>query len=262
MKIISTCFISCLSSFAVNAQSVKVITDYGLGLPQQHMAENIQAIHSFHIGGLYQLPGNLKNLSVGLELGCGLYAYKKIDQTFYFDANTATVVPVIYNSNVFNANLQARYQFLDEKTSMIVPYINAKAGTYNFFSNIMIEDPDDPDGCHPLDKKKLINDYTLYWSAGAGFQINSSIFSKHKKPGPVLFDLSINTIRGGNLDYINTRHLKDEQDFTQEGGKPMMVKFINVGTQDIHEHKVAQVYNSSLRILEIKVGVILKFEKL
>ncbi len=33
------------------------------------------------------------------------------------------------------------------------------------------------------------------------------------------------------------------------GGKPLLVKFINVGTQDIHQHKVAQVYNSPLRIL-------------
>jgi hypothetical protein len=262
MKIISTLFISCLLNSYANSQSFKVIGDYSLGLPQQQMAKNIQAIHSFHIDGLYSLPGHLKNLSVGLELGCGIYAYEKIDQTFYFDANTATVVPVNYSSTVLNANLQARYQFLDEKRHLIVPYINAKAGSYNFFSNISIEDPSDPDGCHPLDKKKLINDNTLYWGAGIGFQINPSIFSKHKKNGPVLFDLSINTIRGGDLDYINTKHLKDEQDFTQEGGKPMLVKFINVSTQDIHEHKVAQVYNSKLSILEIKAGIMLKFGKM
>jgi hypothetical protein len=102
----------------------------------------------------------------------------------------------------------------------------------------------------------------MYWGAGAGFQINPSIFSKQKKDGPVMIDISINTIRGGQLDYINTKHLKDEQDIPQTGGKPLMVRFINVNTQDIHEHKVAQVYTSALRILEIRAGVILNIGKL
>jgi hypothetical protein len=261
MKILSTLFISCLLYFTASSQSLKFIGNYSLGLPQQEMAQNIQAIHSLHLGALYQLPGKWKNLSVGLEFGGGIYAYKKIDQTFNFDANTSTVVPVIYNSDVINFNLQTRYQLLDEDKNMIVPYLTAKAGLYTFYSNITIEDPDDPDGCHPLDKKNLIRDKSLYWSAGAGFLINPYIFSKSKKESPVMFDLSINTIRGGGLDYINTKDLKDEQDL-QTGGKPLLAKFINVSTQDVHQHKVAQVYTSPLRILEIKAGVVLKFGKL
>jgi hypothetical protein len=262
MKILYTLFICCLLYFNASSQSLKFITDYSLGLPQRQMAKNIQAIHSLHAGGLYQLPGQWKNLSVGLELGAGIYAHEKIDQTFNFDANTSTVVPVNYNSYVFNANLQTRFQFLDDTRYMIVPYINAKAGLYNFFSNVYIEDPNDPGGCHALDKKNLINDKTLYWGAGAGFQINPSVFSKHKKDGPVMFDISINTIRGGKLDYINTKHLKDEEEMPQMGGKPLVVKFINVSTQDIHEHKVAQVYTSPLQILEIRGGLIVRIGKL
>lgn len=262
MKRTFTLFISCLSFFIASSQPFKVALDYGLGLPQSQMGSNIQAIHSFHAGGLYQLPGQFSKLSVGVELGVGVYSHKKINQTFNFDANTSTVVPVNYNSNVFNTNLQARYQFLDERRNFIVPYVTAKAGLYKFYSNVVIEDPEDPDGCHALDRKNLINDNTMYWSAGAGFEINPLMFSKRKrKDGPVRIDLSINTIRGGNLDYINTKHLKDEQDMPQTGGKPLYVKFINVSTQDIHEHKVAQVYNSALRALEVRAGVILNLGK-
>jgi hypothetical protein len=267
MKKISTLFISCLLCFIAGSQTLKsrptssdnfkVLIDYGLGLPQQQMGSNIQSIHNLHIGGLYQLPNKLKNLSVGLELGAGMYAHEKIDQTFNFDANTSTTVPVNYNSNVVNANVQARYQLLDDNR-LIVPYISAKAGLYNFYSNITIENPDDPDGCQPLDKKNLINDKTLYWGAGAGFQIDPSIFSRRKRDGPVKIDLSVNTIYGGKLDYINTKHLKDEQDMPNMGGKPLMVKFINASTQDIHQHKVAQVYTSALRVFEIRGGVVMR----
>jgi hypothetical protein len=262
MKILFTLFISCLLYFSASSQSFKLTGGYTLGLPQQQMAQNIQASHGLHIGGLYQLPRQFKNLFAGLELGGGTYAHKKIDQTFNFDANTSTVVPVDYNSNVFHANAQIRYQFLDENRSMIVPYINAKAGLYRIFSNVLIEDPADADGCQPLDKKNLISDKTMFWGAGAGFQINPSIFSKHRKNGPLMIDVSINTIRGGKLDYINTKHLKDEEEVPQMGGKPLLVKFINVGTQDIHEHKVAQVYTSPLRMLEIRAGVVFNIGKM
>jgi hypothetical protein len=262
MKKIFTLFIGCLLYFIASSQPFKVALDYGLGLPQQQMASNIQAVHSFHIGGFYQLPKQFSQLSVGLELGVGLYSHQTINQTFNFDANTSTVVPVNYNSNVFNTNLQARYQLLDESRSMIVPYINAKAGLYNFYSNVVIEDPDDPDGCQPLDRKNLINDKTMYWGAGAGIEINPLMFSKRKrKDGPVRIDLSVNTIYGGKLDYINTKHLKDEHDMPETGGKPLYARFLNVSTQDIHEHKVAQVYTSALRILEVRAGVILNLGK-
>jgi hypothetical protein len=257
MKILSTLFISCLLYFNAISQSIKFTGGYSLGLPQQQMQQNIQAIHSVQIGGLYQLPNQWKNMSVGLELGVGMYAHKKITQTFNFDANTSTDVPVNYNSNVFNANLQTRYNLLDEDKHMIVPYINAKAGLYNFYSNVNIEDPNDPDGCHPLDKKNLINDRTFYWGGGVGFQINPSLFARRKNDGPVKIDLSINTIYGGKIDYINTKHLKDEEEIPQTGGKPLLVKFMNVSTQDIHQHKVAQVYTSALRLFEIRAGIIL-----
>jgi hypothetical protein len=225
------------------------------------MGENIKAIHSLHIGGLYQLPHPFKNLAVGLELGAGIYAYEKINQTFKFGPNSSNVVPVNYTSSVFNANLQTRYQLGDETRNMIVPYLHVKAGLYNFHSNVYVEDPDDPDGCHPLDKKNLISDNTLFWGAGAGFQINPSVFSKHKKHGPVMIDLSINTIRGGKLDYINTKHMKDEEEISETDGKALTVRFLKASTQNIYEHKVAQVYTSALRILEIKAGVIVKLEK-
>ena len=38
-------------------------------------------------------------------------------------------------------------------------------------------------------------------------------------------------------------------------GKPLEVEFINVNTQAIHEHTVAQVYTSSLRMLEFRLGI-------
>ena len=255
MKYTSTLLLCSLSFFTASSQSWKFSTHYSFGSPQQEMGSNIQAAHSFQIGVLYQLPGQLDNLSVGLETGLGLYAHKRVDQTFKFDANTSSVVPVNYNSNVFNINLQTRYNLLDEDRFDVVPYINAKAGLYNFYSNVVIEDPEDPNGCQALDRRNIINDKTFYWGAGAGLQINPVIFSKTKRPSRVRLDIAANMIRGGTIDYINTKNLMDATSMPEPGAKPVYVQFINVSTQQIHEHSVAQLYSSTLRLLEFRAGI-------
>ena len=126
MKFIFTLLTSFLF-FSTNGQQWKFTSSYSLGIPRQEMGKNIQPAHSLQAGVLYQLPGKLKRLSAGLELGIGMYAYKTIDQTFQFDNNTSTVLPVEYSSNVFNANIQARFNLLSDK-KIIIPYINAKGG--------------------------------------------------------------------------------------------------------------------------------------
>jgi hypothetical protein len=70
-----------------------------------------------------------------------------------------------------------------------------------------------------------------------------------------MIDISANTIHGGTLSYINTKHLMDPQNMSNTGSKPLEVKFINVTTQSIHEHTVAQEYTTPLRMLEFRAGV-------
>src|SRR6186713_1151346 len=253
MKFIFTFLLGFLF-ISANSQQWKFNSSYSLAMPKQEMGKNIQPAHSMQNGISYQLPGALKQLSVGLEVGIGIYAHETIDQTFQFDNNTYTVLPVDYSSNVFNANLQARFNLLSDK-NLIIPYINAKGGLYSFYSSIYIGDPEDDGGCHALEQENIMNDKTMYWSAGGGLQINPTIFSKNKRITKVMIDISANTIRGGEINYINTKHLMDAQSMNDPDGKPLEVKFINVSTQAIHEHTVAQVYTSPLRILEFRAGI-------
>ncbi|HLG41178.1 MAG TPA: hypothetical protein VI461_15965 [Chitinophagaceae bacterium] len=254
MRISTLLLLFAIYSFSAKSQSWKVTGHYNLGLPRHDMEKNIQPDHGLQAGLMYQLPGKMKQLLVGIELGLGAYASKRIEQTFQFDNNTASVVPVNYNSNTFNANIQTRLNLLSDK-NFIVPYISAKGGLYNFFSTIVVEDPDDPDGCHALERKNIMNDKTLYWSAGAGFQVDPALFNKRKEKGNVLIDISVNTVRGGSLNYVNTKHLIDAQTMNDPEGKPLQVHFVNASTQAIHEHTVAQVFTSPLRLLEIRAGV-------
>ncbi len=258
MKLTSTLLFTCLIYTTASSQQWQFTTNYSLGLPKGQMGRNIQAVHSLNAGLLYRFPAQLKNFSVGLELGIGSYARKQVEQTFQFD-NMSSVVPVNYNSNTFNASLQTRFNFWDENKSLVVPYVVAKGGLYNFYSNVVVEDPTHIDGCVALDRKNIINDKIFYWSAGGGLQIDPDIFSKHRRAGNLKIDISAQTIRGGCIDYINTKHLMDAQEVPEPGGKQLTARFVNAGTNRIHEHSVAQVYNSPLRFFEIRAGITVAF---
>jgi len=243
---------------SANCQKWKFNANYSLGMPQQEMGHNIQAVHSLQAGFMHQLPGRLNRLYIGIEGGIGGYADTRIDQTFQSGNAPAFEVPVNYFSNVANVDAQVRWELVG-KDKMLIPYLQAKGGSYFFFSNIYIDDPNDPDGCHALQQKNIINDNTFYWSAGAGLQINVGLFSceKEDRQKRTSLDISVNTVRGGSLDYINTKQLIDAQTITTSG-KPLNVEFINASTQEIHQHTVAQVYTSPLRLFEIKAGVTVK----
>ena len=235
---------------------------YSLSLPRQEMASNIQPLHSLNSTLLYRLPGKFSRVAVGSEIGIGLYAFVSKDQDLRFPDGSGINTTVVYSSNVFQANLLGRVRLFEK--AKLNPYINGKGGYANFFSNVTIEDPDDPSACRPLDRKNLINDHTFYFAYGGGVELDLSLFSKNQKQGVAVIDIAANSVRGGNLDYINTKNIQEHVHVdpnnpppSPQPGKstPLNVRFINVSTQAIHEHQVAEVYNSPLRMLDIRIGV-------
>jgi len=79
-----------------------------------------------------------------------------------------------------------------------------------------------------------------------------------------MIDIGINKIKGGRLNYINTKDLEshvhtdpNNPTLTTPGkGEPLNIQFINITTRTIHEHQVAELYNSPLRMLDIRIGML------
>ncbi len=235
---------------------------YSLSVPQREMAENIRAVHNLNISLLYPLKGICDRVSVGAELGIGNYAYVTKEQDLRFPDGSGIKTDVIYTSDVFNAALFMRGNLL--KKGNVIPYINAKAGISNFFSNIIVEDPEDPSGCEALERKNIINDNTFFMAYGGGLQVDLSLFSEKTKPGKYVIDIGVNKIKGGNLNYVNTKniqshvHIDPNNPLPPSKGEPLNIQFINITTQTIHEHQVAELYNSPLRMIDIKVGMLFR----
>ena len=166
---------------------------------------------------------------------------------------------VSYSSNVASAGVLTRYQFL--KNAKVNPFLTGKLGYAQFFSSVIVDDPKHQDDCKPLERKTPISDHSFFASYGAGLQIDVSSI---KNPQRAWIDISVSQVHGTALSYIDVREIKDgphDHDMnadnpasTTEGKVPLKISFINVATQSIHEHQLATVYSSPLRLSE-GVGV-------
>jgi hypothetical protein len=248
----------------VNAQ-LQIGSTYSLSVPGATMRDNINPLHGITGSFLYGLPGTSERFIVGAEIGVGNYAYVTKEQDLRFPDGSGIKTMVDYTSNAWNAALLSRFTILNK--GKYIPYLSIKGGFTEFFSNIFVEDPEDPSSCKALERKNIIRDNTFFLAYGGGVQLDLSLFAKKQQPGKYRIDISVNKISGGRLNYINTKniesHVHTDPNNPPEPGKgdPLKIRFINITTQAIHEHQVAEVYNSPLRMLDIKVGMVFKWGK-
>lgn len=250
--------------FFVNAQ-FKLGTNYALLIPQGEMGENINPVHTISLSFLYTPKMFCQRLSVGTDLGFGNYAYVTKEQDLRFPDGSGIKTDVVYTSNVVNAALVLRANLTAK--GKIIPYIEAKGGTISFFSNVYVADPEDQSSCKPLESKNIIRDNTFFATYGGGVQLDVGVFDKNATPGRFIIDIGIKKLKGGNLNYINTKniqthvHTDPNAPVDPSKGEPLNVQFINITTQTIHEHQVAELYNSPLRMIGINIGMLFKLGK-
>jgi hypothetical protein len=225
---------------------------YQISLPLEEMRTNINPTHTLAITGLYQLP-SFQQLSLGFEAGLGTYAQKNMDQTFVFRDGSRTVTNVNYSSNMWQAAALLRFDLV--RRSNVTPYLSGKVGYNRLYANIRVDDPHDIDGCRPLDRRSLMGDGTMTMGGGVGFKIDMAAFSRGGwDRGMGWFDLSVNYLTGGNVSYINTRKLSSATAVPNTGGEGINMQFINANTGNIHQHQVAQVFTSPLRMLQVQLS--------
>lgn len=236
---------------------------YSVGVPNGDMAKNIGLLHSIKFNVMRSLPGPLSRAQLGVEMGIGTYASITKQQTFVFDDGSTTHTNVVYSSNVFQANLVSEIDILQK--GRIIPYVKGNAGLAKFYSNVTVEDPADADGCHPMEKKSLVKDNTLSLGYGAGVRVALKSFCSKMTDAQQWLDFSVTRVSGGEVSYINTKRLKDHYHsdpgapVDPKAGQPVVQRFINVSTNSIHEHQVAELYTSPLKMLEFKLGYVIRF---
>jgi hypothetical protein len=228
---------------------------YTMSVPLGEMRHNIAPVHSFQLQGAYALPSTRGKLAFGLETGIGTYAQFNKEQTFQFPGGNITRTRVNYTSNVLSGALTVRYNLT--RKGKLTPFVALKPGYQHFYSNIYVEDPRDPDGCRALEQENILKDGAAVMGYGGGLRYNLGKGPNNR--GTHWIEFSADYLQGGRIDYINTRQLKDGHQHNAQGAgdgtaKPLLVRFVNVSTQNIHDHSVAEVYNSRINLLNLRLS--------
>lgn len=247
-------------AFAVFAQANEFGLGYQLSLPQSEMKNGWNAGHGIQLSYFRHFE-KAKWLSVGGNFGIGGYAMETQPQEYMFRDGTITNTDVILSSSLGSAALSTRMTAFTSKT--VMPFVELQSGYFWMYSSLYIEDPSDPFGCKALESKTLVNSGTFFGSVGGGVQI---LLGKANYRGRHLLEMGARSVFGNNLEYANMNRIYNDHEVTSEplpakGEKPLMVTFINVSTNEQHEHSVAELYNHPLRALQFNVQYAYRFGK-
>jgi hypothetical protein len=244
----------CLISFAQ--------MDLGFGYTNQtplgDMSGNISAAQGFHFQMGYRFPFAGKQLVASIETGNGRYGKQKVTQSFQNeDMSTAAEYPVNYiNFASFN-HLNIRYELVRNKN--IIPYVQVLGGHQSLGTRVRINvyDENNRDDCAPLENEVTFRKGTMVAGYGAGLLMKLGARSKCSQQRGTSLNLSVTRIHGRKVEYVNVKQL--EQPVTTgppPDSKPLTMPFVNINTNRIHNHTVAQLYNSPLQQLQIKLGLL------
>lgn len=235
---------------------------YQAAIPLSSMGAHANTVHSFAFGGFYRIPKSQGLVDVGLEMTIGSYASFTRTQTFGMNG-VETPVLVNYNSGVSTGSAILRYNYF--RSDAVTAFAAVKGGYAGFSSRIMIEDPDDPDGCKPLENNKLISDHT--WTAGVrtGANVDLHGFFSKLQSKTFMIQAYVGYLHGGNVDYINIKNMSTDDHASQnhttspaDGSRPLEVNFVNLQTGSLHEHEVARVYTNPVQFLECGLSFVIR----
>ena len=221
--------------------------------------------------GLSYKPSAFIPVSIDWSSNFGLYYSRTMKETYVFNSSSQTTTDVTYTSKMREHLLGAKIDFTNDYAAFR-PYIKPQIGWATMKSKILIADPNDTDDCHPLDKKTNSVDRGFVYGGEIGMQVDMNKLFKNVQEGNrhYLF-VSASYLRGFNqFEYINQKYMTTEDHdampmgsngstSTDGDGRDVTASFVNVTTNEIHEHKIAELYKTNLEMWGIKVGYVIYF---
>ena len=245
---VTASFLICCIS---RAQKLEGGIGYNLFLPLQGMKDGFKSGNGLAVDLLFH-PKKMPCIGFGIDLQGSNYASTTQTEEYFFRDGTSTITDVNFTSDMVSGGLIVQLELPHKKA--VIPYIDLKGGGMSMFSHIYIADPNDNSGCKPLDSKIPVSDFNWYAGAGGGIKVD---VGKRAHKGKHFIDVSANYLSGGwftyaNMDRMQAHDLNDPVPVDPKS-EPLNVKFINISTQEIHEHRVANLYNDKLTVLQVQV---------
>jgi len=245
---------------------------YLFNSPQNFMRSSLDQSHGFAM----DYYGSVKktNYYTGISFNMGIYGYHT--EPIDFTATDGSIVKTNLNiTNSYNSwSIYHKYRFsrFEENGGRLIPFIDARTGWAFFRTSLYIEDPEDVSNCEPLEQDIMQKDNTWNVYGGAGFDFLLSGLRNKENPSPCqglqsYFTVSFGYNYGGKVSYMNVD--RDGSNTTSQhnhGTSPesgdqsaYYTTWVNTQSQVTHQHHTGYLYNSPVRMLEIKAGFVLRF---
>jgi hypothetical protein len=247
---------ACTAAFA----QYDLSANYTYSRPQQQMSTYINNAHGMQAQGLYRIPNS--RFAAGIGIGINGYGSQSTRQTYRFSDGATTETDVNVNNTFLTFNAIARMDLLT--SGVVIPYLTGQAGYSLYRTTLYIENPDDPDGCRPLENKALLSDGAFSVSGGGGIRWDLASIIKGAAKDKFLVDFSVLYTQGGPVQYMNVNipvTPEHHHAATTDNISPYNARFINPANQIVHEHHVGDVYQSYIQMMEFKLGIVYRLAK-
>lgn len=197
----------------------------------------------------------------------GTYSNMTLQQTYQFTDGSQTTTDVQYASNFHKILLGARFSTGNEASAFRV-YATPQIG-YGFMrSKIRISDPEDVDDCKPLEKRITQNFQGAIYGGEIGIDMEfGRLFSSNSSNRHHRLNASVTFIHSfKDFEYVNIKHMHDEthgvameESNLSEEERALNATFINVSSNNLHEHKIAELYKTPLSYIGFQIGYVYNF---
>ncbi len=232
-------------------------TDIPFKADMPYMSTNV----GFGLSGGYSFASSTP-FYLEFKSSWGSYSSTTLSQTYSFSNGTQTNVNVDYRSSMHKYLLGTKWM-IGNSYKTIRGYVTPQVGLANFRSRIVIADPQDEDDCQALERRTTQKFAGFVYGGELGAEIAMEhIFKKIQQENTHKIILSLNYLAGfKHFEYVNIRYMMDEVhgEHTMNDDRDINAQFINVSTNAIHEHKIAELYHSPLRFWGFNIGYVVKF---
>lgn len=251
-----------LFCFTAAAQTGQVGTYFTSDIPVKSVMPKMSANTGMGLQFAYK---PVPKFPVMLEMkgSIGNYSTQTLSQTFVFGDNSKTTTNVSYSSNMNRVTFGTKIHIGHEFRS-VRGFVTPQIGSVWMKSKIRVADPQDVDDCQPLQKATTHRSSGFVYGGEAGVEVGfDKLFrgateSKHKLYASVSYLASFNS-----MDYVNVKYMQDHDHAAMHSGeasdREITTQFINVSTNNIHEHKIAELYSTPLRFVGINIGYVFNF---
>ena len=206
---------------------------------------------------LYRFPES--RFSLGGEIGIKSYGAQSSRHTYRFQDGSTTETDVSVRNDFAQFNVVGRADL--RAGGNLMPYVTAKVGYLHYWTNLNIADPEDADGCHPLENTALLKDGALAGTLGAGVRWDVSGLFKKMRQRKYWLDVSAEYMAGGRVRFMNVNIPSATGHRHQPAAgvaDPFNARFINPQTQVVHEHHVGDVYNAPVEKIGLRFGFVVR----